>query len=293
MLIGRYIINIVMCAKPLTFEENKKFDVDSGFTKCFEDYDNKWDRHPFELQSDDALIKGEYVINPASGEGRKKVAVVCHGLTATRAADCKYAGLFYEMGYNLVLFDERYYGESTGPYCTLGGKESDDVKKIIAYAKSVFGEDAFIGLHGESMGAATSLRLLDTEKPDFVVADCPFSDLGMLIDDLAWKRAWILGPAATKSARRIGLRRYNYDYRAVVPIDSVKESDVPICFMHGKEDSLIDCKHSVRMYEVCKNPMSELHLFDNADHAMSYNKHQDEYPVIMKNFVKKIEEAAL
>lgn len=292
-MIGRYIINMVMCAKPLTFEENKKFDVDGGFVQCFEDYDNKWERHPFQLQSDDALIKGEYIVNPASGEGRKKVAVVCHGLTATRAADCKYAKIFYDCGYNLVIFDERYFGESSGPYCTLGGKEAEDVKKIIAYAKEVFGADAFIALHGESMGAATALKLLDTEKPAFVVADCPFSDLGMLIDDLAWKRAWILGPGATKTARRIGLKRYNYDYRAVVPINSVRETEVPICFMHGMEDSLINCKHSKRMFEVCRNPLSEIHLFKGADHALSYMKHQDEYPVIMKKFIEKIEKAAL
>ncbi len=288
-MIGHYIANTIMLSRRMTFEESKTGDMGAGFVQCFEDYKRLWERHDFEIESDDAVIRGEYIVNNASSGPRKKVCIICHGLTAVRAADIKYGKLFYDKGYNLVIFDERYFGESTGPYCTLGLKESNDIKKIIEFTKSLFGEDIFLGLHGESMGASTALFLLDSETPDFVVADCPFSDAGLLIDDLALSRAGILGPLASKNARRIGIKRYDYDFRSVRPIDSVKNSNVPICFMHGDSDTLIDCKHSEEMFKLCKNPLSELHLFEHSNHARSIYDHPDDYKRIMLEFVEKIE----
>lgn len=288
-MIGHYISNTIMLSWRMTREDAEKQDKGNGFSKGFEDYDHVWDRHPFEIESDDAVIKGEYILNPVNAVGRKKVVIIAHGLSAIRYADLKYGRMFYDAGYNLVIFDERYFGESTGKYCTLGYKETGDVKRIIKYTRSVFGEDCFLGLHGESMGAATVLNVLDTEKPDFVVADCPFADAELLIHDLSWKQAKILGPFAQLTARMFGKARYDYDYRVVKPIKSVEVSNVPICFMHGKKDMLINCKHSEMMYKKCKNPLSEIHLFDGADHAMSVVSAPETYEKIMLDFVKKIE----
>ena len=287
-MLGKYIANTIMLSWKMDRAYCEKMERERGFNRDFDDYDKVWDRHPFAIESDDATISGEYIINPAN-TGLKKVALICHGLSSVRYADLKYATSFYDLGYNLVLFDERYFGKSTGPYCTMGYKESDDVKRIIRYIHEIFGKDCFLALHGESMGAATSLNILDTEKPDLVVADCPFADADLLLKDLAFKHALFLGPLARKKAVRIGLKRYNYDYRVVKPISSVKSSSVPILFMHGSNDKLIDCKHSKMMYEVCKNPMSEIHLFSGADHAQSIVKDTVNYEKIMKAFIEKVE----
>ena len=288
-MIGHYISNTIMLSWRMTREDAEKQDRGNGFSKGFEDYDKVWDRHPFEIESDDAVIRGEYIVNPANAAGRKKVVIIALGLSAIRFADLKYGRMFYDAGYNLVIFDERYFGESTGKYCTLGYKETADVKRIIEYTRSVFGDDCFLGLHGESMGAATVLNLLDTKKPDFVVADCPFADAELLIKELSWSKAKILGPFAQLTARAFGKARYDYDYRVVKPIKSVEKSEVPICFMHGKSDKLINCKHSEMMYKRCKNPLSELHLFDGADHAQSVVSAPKTYEKIMLDFVRKIE----
>jgi len=288
-MIGHYIADTIMLSWRMTREICEKQETEHGFAKAFLDYDNLWDRHPFEIESDDAIIRGEYITNPNNLGERKKVVIICHGLSAIRFADLKYARMFYERGYNIVIFDERYFGESTGKYCTLGLKESLDVKRIIAYTRQIFGHDCFIGLHGESMGGATVCNVLDTEVVDFVVADCPFADAGLLIKDLAWKRAWVLGPAASAVARNVGKKRYDYDFRKVVPLLSIEKTDVPVCFMHGKKDNLINCKHSQMMFDKCKNPLSEIHLFETADHAQSVVVAPNRYEQIMLAFVKKIE----
>lgn len=289
-MIGHYIANFIMLSPKVPAEEILRVDRERGFGEAIDDYFNKWDKTPFSINSDDAVIRGEYILNPHGGDNPNKVVIIAHGITAAKEADIKYAKLFYDLGYNIIIFDERYFGTSMAKYCTLGMKEAEDIKILCDYAKELFGQDCILGLHGESMGGASVLRMLDTYKPDFVVADCPFSDLELLIKEVAAKRAGFIGTAASYSARLIGYLRYKYDYFKVKPIDSVKTADVPICFMHGSEDALISPTHSASMYELCLNPLSELHMF-KADHALSFASDMKRYQRIIKEFVNKVENA--
>ena len=285
-MIGKQIADLIMQPKKQSFSDGIDFLEKEGFSDALEDYFNVWNKTRFRVKSGDIWILGEYIKNPAAADNR--VMVICHGQGATRALDIGYGKLYYDLGFNLVLFDERSFGESGGEFCTLGMKEQKDIKEVLKYTREIFGSDAILGMHGESMGAASELLLLDTERPDFVVADCPFADTGLLIDDLAKKYAGPLAGLGTKSARKIGLKRRDYDFRTVRPIDSVKDSPVPICFVHGKSDSLIDCKHSKMMYEASKNPLSELHLVDGADHAQCVYRIREEYFGFVAAFVKKV-----
>lgn len=289
-MFARKIANLIMLPPRSPFEETEAEDSRDGFSQAFKDYHELWDRHPFKVKSDDVIINGEYVINPANTGERKKVAVICHGQRVSRAGGVKYAKMFYDLGYNLVLFDERYFGDSTAKYSTLGWREPDDIKQVIKYAREVFGEDCFLGMHGESLGAGSSLRALDTEKPDFVVADCPFADTGLLIDELADKLLGFLGPWTVKRAEKICAKRYpGYSFRNVRPKDSIKGTAVPICFMHGAEDGLINPRHSQMMFDTCKNPLSEIHFFEKTDHARSVFNEPVKYEQLLTAFVKKVE----
>lgn len=290
-MLGLYIANFIMKSPKMSKEDVYKADVGNGFLQAFKDYEEKWEHHSFELKSDDAIIRGEYVVNPSDAGLKKHVAIISHGITARREADYKYGKIYYDLGYNLVIFDHRYFGESEAPYCTLGDKETGDLKQIIAYARSVFGKDCFLGLHGESMGAATCLMTLDTEKPDFVVADCPFCDLALQIHELASAQVGFLAKGAEKRARKIGLKRYNYDFTKVRPIDVIDDCKVPVCFMHGAEDKVIKCEHSKRLFEKCVNPLSRLFLYENTDHAYSIVTHPKLYAERVKEFVEAVENA--
>lgn len=291
--ISDLIFQMVMLPDKIPFEKTEEIDRRRGFDAAFDDYHNKWTKTATQVTAiDGIIIDCEYIVNPGDLGKRKKVAVVCHGQTVTRAGAIKYAKIFYDRGYNIVLFDQRYFGKSGGDYCTLGWMEAEDIKKVIKLARLVFGEDCFLGLHGESMGAGSALRLLDTERPDFVVADCPFADTGLLIDDLARKRALFLAKPAEEHMRKRGLKLCGYDFRAVQPINSVAKSNVPICFMHGAEDKLINLKHSRMMYEKSKNPLSEIHIFSKTDHALSIVNHKEMYDKYMNDFIGKIEKTA-
>lgn len=289
-MIAKRIVDMIMSCEHIPFETIEERDSKEGFSEAFSDYHNKWERHDFEIDGKDITINGEYIINDSIKGTRKKVAILCHGQTVTRAGIIKYAKVFYDLGYNLVIFDERSFGKTGGKYCTLGYKEHEDIYAVVKYTRKIFGEDCFLGMLGESMGAGSALLSLKYHTPDYVIADCPFADTGLLIADLARNNAGFLGTLSLKRAEKLCDRRYpGYSFNKVKPIEAVSETETPICFMHGAEDKLIDCKHSRMMFEKCKNSRSEIHYYDKTDHARSIYNHTEEYIDIMTAFIKKIE----
>ncbi len=289
---GVLIANMVILPKRKTAEQIRQKDTSCGCDDCFDDYEHEWERHDFTLEVSNATISGEYVVNPNDTGKRKRLAIICHGHTVFRFASLKYAKIFYDLGYNLILFDERYFGRSLSQYCTLGMNESQDIKQIIAYGRTIFGSDCFIGLHGESMGAASELLALDTEKPDFVVADCPFADTRKLMLYLTRQKAGIFAPQVLGFTRARCMRCCDYDMKKVNPINSVRRSEVPICFVHGLDDDYIPCEHSKMMYRISNNPDCELHLYPGAQHARALLSDRARYEKMVAEFVNKIEKKA-
>lgn len=111
-----------MVVNPVRYDVDyvKALETTNGFSDCIEAYETKWQRTPFVLHCAGADISGEYMMNPADSGTPRKVAITCHGHTVNRYSDLKYADIFYRAGFSTVIFDERYFGESTGDFAPLG-----------------------------------------------------------------------------------------------------------------------------------------------------------------------------
>ena len=285
IVVSKKCLDMVMYPIQYDFKHTRQSDIDEGFGGYIDDYDHKWNKRGFTLNVNNVSIKGDVITNDHPID--KKVAIFAHGHTANRISDLKYAGMFYEKGYHLVIFDERHFGNSTGDYCTLGQEEAKDLKEIYNYTKQIFGDDYKIVLQGESMGAATSLLVLQYINPDCVVVDCPFADSETLFKEFIKKNLHVPPSIIVFCVEIIAKLFYKYDIKKTSPIKAVKNTNVPICFMHGDNDNLIDCHHSKDMYAVCLNKNSEIHLFKGSDHARSVFDYRDEYKDIMFNFIEK------
>lgn len=283
--IANKCLEIVIRPQRFSLSDERDYEIKKGFSAVFEKYDKTWHKEDFLLDVNGITIKGEIIRNNEPVGNR--VAIIAHGHTANRYAALKYADLFYKAGYHIVIYDERYHGESGGDICTLGQEEAKDLRDIFNYVKELFGDDCIIGLHGESMGAATSLLVLNYVSPDFVVADCPFSDSVILFREYVKKNLGVFPVLIVWAVCQIARLRYHYDVKGTSPINAVKSSNVPICFMHGTADGLINCHHSKDMIAVCRNDNSELHLFEGADHARSITSDPEGYEAILRDFLKK------
>ena len=78
-----------------------------------------------------------------------------------------------------------------------------------------------------------------------------------------------------------------FDLRDVDVIKACKNIKVPVLLIHGKCDDFIPYQDSEEIYDnlKCKK---EIHLFDKAQHGMSFLVESDRYLSILKEFLKKV-----
>lgn len=274
-----------------TLEEARAFQKEYE-NMSYEQYDNVWRKQPFETDGVQGKIRGEVIFCDIPTQ-RTKVAVICHGHTWNRINSVKYAEIFLSKGYNVVIYDHAYFGLSDGKFTTLGYYERRDLCSVLDYVRTLFGKDAFLALHGESMGAVTVLcELALRNDVDAVIADCPFCSTDKYYRQLCKKATHLPAFPIVDISNLMSKRRYGYDFNAVNPIDDVAKSDVPICFIHGASDRFISPQHSEDMYKVAKNPLSELHLVPNAGHARSFHADNVGYKRIVSEFLDKVEQSS-
>ncbi|MCI5795870.1 MAG: alpha/beta hydrolase [Ruminococcus sp.] len=146
---------------------------------------------------------------------------------------------------------------------------------------------AILGLHGESMGSGISISSLKY-KPDvdFVIADCGYGVLSDVLEHKI-KQIFHLPKGFLKYLDFFAKNIFGYSFYDVRPIDCLKENDVPVCFIHGKNDNFIDYAQSQNMSKATPG-YSEVHLFDGADHAQSIEKDKNRYYTIVENFLNKV-----
>lgn len=113
------------------------------------------------VTSDGVRIAGWY-IPAADGAGPESPTVVLvHGYAANKSSILPYgAGLHQE--FNLVAFDLRNDGRSTGTATTYGVLEQNDLRSIIDWLERTK-HPAWIGVLGNSMGAATAITEARTD----------------------------------------------------------------------------------------------------------------------------------
>ena len=292
VFVGDKVLQIACTPVAHTLDEARAYQAEhEGMS--FEEYDNVWRKENFEVYGVHGKVRGEFVFNPANDARKtKRVAVICHGHTWNRINSVKYGKIFYDNGYDLVLYDHAYFGLSDGKFTTLGFYESRDLDSVLNLVRIRYGNDAFVVLHGESMGAATVLGVLALRNDvGAVVADCPFSNTMAYYREICLSFTHLPGFPVVDFANMMSKSKYGYDFTKYNPIDAVAACQTPVCFIHGKADKFILPHHSRDMYNVSRNPLSELHLVDGAEHARSYLTDNEGYKTMVTNFLAKVEQA--
>lgn len=232
-------------------------------------------------------LKGWFI--PADKLSNKTVIIV-HGVTRSRLSSLKYVELFRKRGCNVVVYDQRRHGDSGGDSTTYGYYEKFDLKAWVDWVTEKTGPDAAIGTHGESMGAATSLQHAALDRRiRFCIADCPYSDIvGQLEYRLKVEYSNNLPtfPIIPLVAWVCRLRA-GFPLQEARSLESLRDVETPILFVHGEEDMYIEKKMTEDMYQV-KGGTKELYLAPGADHAEAYMKNPDEYDRIVGAFLEQI-----
>lgn len=213
--------------------------------------------------------------------------IICHGVTENKINSVKYARLFERLGYNSVIFDHRRHGETGGKTTSYGYYEKNDLDAVVNTIKAMIGEDAILGIHGESMGAATMLLYAGTveDGADFYISDCAFSDFSMLLKQIA-KTEFKYGSIIPIRFADFFVRlRDGYSFKSVTPSEAVTNIEKPVLFIHSIPDTFIPASMSLDLYNKKTGP-KKLKLFDKGAHAQSFNENMAEYEDLIHDFLE-------
>ncbi len=203
----------------------------------------------------------------------KNTVIISHGVTENKMNSIKYVRMYERLGFNTFVFDHRRHGESGGKTTSYGHYEKFDLEAVVKTVRSIIGDDAVLGIHGESMGASTTLLYAGSieDSADFYIADCAFSDFSKQVSHVI-KKQTVLRTQFPVHLANIFLRlRDGYSIWNVSPKEAVANIESPILFVHSLEDDFILPEMSEEMYEAKKGPKM-LKLFDKGVHAQSFNE---------------------
>ena len=113
------------------------------------------------LTSDRIRIAGWYIPSADGDPPGAPTIVLVHGLGANKSDMLRYAATLHEE-FNLVLFDLRAAGRSTGDVNTIGALESRDLEAILEWLVATKRPSA-VGVLGDSGGAAAAAKLARTD----------------------------------------------------------------------------------------------------------------------------------
>ena len=238
-------------------------------------------------------------------------AICFHGWHGTALRDfCGGGPIIRDLGFNLLLVDERAHGNSEGSFQSLGILERRDVLSWIDYAiERSPRKDPKIALYGISMGAATVLMASGMNLPEnvkMIAADCPYSSVEAIIKKVSRDRglpsdaSWI---AARLSAKMWG----GFDPKETDCMVQTANCRLPILLIHGAADKFVPCDMSLEIFDAAvtgnRAKMKEYsdlrqvaehsgveirrEVFPDAGHGISYLVDTPRYQKVLKDFVLK------
>lgn len=226
---------------------------------------------------DGLMLDAWFVPGGVAGRTTDRTIVICHGAGANKGNFVWFLVPLMHRGYNLVMFDFRAHGRSTGRICTYGLHERRDVMAVVDWLRRERPAQSrrIVGL-GSSLGAtALVLAAAEDERLAALVIDSPFVSPRELAEHHT-ARVPLLGPAF--------IRFVLWEMSGWTGADFLTESAEaavarlgarPVLVVHGDEDVLMPASHAQRLYDAARGPR-EL-WFGPGPHSNILTTAPDEY----------------
>ncbi|MBQ9005946.1 MAG: alpha/beta fold hydrolase, partial [Atopobiaceae bacterium] len=219
----------------------------------------EWQSARYDTSFYEGLQKTDYLVAGYDGYGlhvqlltnsnpSDRYVILTHGNTDNHIGSLKSVRMYLDLGFNCIVYDRRGHGEDEPTFCTYGDLEGKDLVELVKDTRERFPQLAQLGLHGESLGASTTIEALAyAPEVDFVVSDCAFADVESVLRlQLSSRHApWFLVPLANAGIRVL-YDRSIYDMR---PIDALDKSTVPILFIQGDADTMVPPQSARELYD--------------------------------------------
>ena len=188
--------------------------------------------------ADGETLRGWFVPVPVA----TRTILFFHGNAGNISHRMEYLLMFYRLGYPMVIFDYRGYGESSGSPSESGTYlDAQAAWRYLTEKKGI--PPASIVLFGESLGGAIAAWLATREKPALLVLASVFTS----IPDMAAKMYPFL-PVRL-------LSRFEYN-----TIGYLQAITCPVFVAHSPQDELVPFAHGRALYQAVRGSKHFLEL---------------------------------
>jgi uncharacterized protein len=172
--------------------------------------------------------------------------LVCHGNAGNVGDRVPHAALLTAAGFDVLLFDYRGYGRSSGSPSE-EGTYRDARAALVCLLDQRAIDPARIFYLGESLGGAVALNLALERPPAGVVLLSAFTGI-----------------------RDLGRLHYPFVPPALVPdayptLRRIRELHAPLLVLHGERDEIVPLSHGRALFEAAPEP-KRLHVFPGVGH---------------------------
>lgn len=282
--VGVWLVKKAIYPRKFTYEESYQREIEQG--RLNEPEFASWDKQEITLQSPFGYtLSASYFPQP----GSNKTIIMVHGIYYTRLGMVKYIPIFRRRGWNILIYDQRYFGRSGGSNTTYGYYEKHDLKAAFDWAKSQIALEGVIGSMGESLGAVTSLQHAAIDpRPAFVIADSGFTNLR---DEFEFrlKTDYNLPPFPILNIGDWWIRMLaGFRYADVSPERDVAHLEMPVLFIHGLADDEVPPSHSQRLFDAKQHGVRRLFFMPEAVHVHSVTTDPAAYDQWVGEFLQEV-----
>ena len=191
-----------------------------------------------------------------------RTAVIVHGYTDCAVRMLMIGYLYnHDLGYNILLPDLHYHGQSEGRAIRMGWLDRFDLLHWMEVVDGIFGGDTRMVVHGYT-------GVWDEFSKELK------SSFGLPAFPLLYTASWLCD------------LKYGWNFREASSLAQVAKCRLPMLFIHGDADDYVPTWMVGPLFEA-KPGDKELWLVPGAGHAASYRDNREEYTRRVGEFVGK------
>ncbi len=194
--------------------------------------------------------------------------IVIHGYTSSPRGMGIYAKKYHELGYNVLLPSLNGHADSEQNTITMGWDDRLDVIDWINFIVENHPESKII-LHGESMGAATTMMATGENLPENVkvaVADCGFTSVWDIFSNKIKNNFHMHIFPTLHSANAVNKLYSGFDMKKASSVEQIKKSKTPTIFIHGDKDTFVPYEMLDKVYNAAACEKEKVTI-PNSPHA--------------------------
>lgn len=201
----------------------------------------------------------------------KQVVLFCHGNAGNLSGRLDRVAFFKKIGVNLLIFDYRGYGQSTGTPSEKGlYRDVQTAYHYLINEKKMTSSQILV--YGKSLGCAVGIDLALHQPVGALILESPFASVKKVV-----KEMYFLEPITWLTSQK-------YDSES-----KIRHITVPKLVIHGRYDDMIRFEHASALHQAAAPP-KQLLPYDGGHNDMDYvtsQTHGEKVKEILKSLKNK------